>query len=134
MALPRPAQEYGLPVGGLAAVPGSGQVLYRILRDRQPSKDDFRSDEAAGRPRGPSEPWIEHTGISTFDDLVVATALLGRFPVFVAELALPEARACSVAKTGQPHHYTVWGDRKILLASVRTVYLQRYAKAPIEPR
>jgi hypothetical protein len=134
MALPDPAAVEGLPDDAVVAYPAGGQTVFRILKANQPAKDDFRSDEMAGRPKGADETWIEHTGISVYDDVHVALALIGRFPVSIAEIDLPPDAGCSIAKTGPPHHFTVWGDRKTLLDSVRTVYLQKYASGPLEPR
>jgi len=109
-----------------------GQVVYRLLGGVQPAKTDFRSDEVANRPLGPDEPWIEHAGVSMFDDLNVALQLVQRFPVHVAELELPPDAGCSIAKTGPPRHFTVWGEPKRLYGCVRNVFRQNHEGASVE--
>jgi hypothetical protein len=131
--LPEPPTTYGLPSDAIVALPGDGQVVYRVLQNRQPSKNDFRSDEAANRPKGSAELWIEHTGLSVFDDPQVAAALCTRYPIYIAEVEVPVDADCSIAKTGQPRHFSIWGDRRVLVANVRTVYRQLHSNGPLEP-
>src|SRR5687767_9235683 len=107
-------------------------MVYRLLNGVQPAKTDFRSDQVAGRPLGPDEPWIEHAGVSVYDDLDVALQLVQRFPVHVAELELPARAGCSIAKTGPPRHFTVWGEPKRLYRSVQNVFRQSYQGASVE--
>jgi hypothetical protein len=134
MALPEPAGAYDLPDDAHVAFAGDGQVVYRALRRRDAAKDDFRSDQMANRAKGPTEPWIEHAGVSVYDDPDALVALLARFPVYIAELEVPADASCSVAKTGPPRHFTIWGEPKVLLASIRTVYRQNHKSGPLEPR
>jgi hypothetical protein len=133
LPLPEAPTTYGLPNDAIAAMPGDGQVVYRVLQDRQPSKNDFRSDQAAGRPKGGTELWIEHTGVSVFDDPQVAAAIGSRYPIYIAEISVPANADCSIAKTGPPRHFTVWGDRRVLVANARTVYRQLHGNGLLEP-
>jgi hypothetical protein len=132
MDLPEPPEHYGLPGDSHVAISGDGQVVYRLLRNPQPSIKDFRSDEVAGRPRGLDEAWIEHAGVSVFDNLQAALAIAGRFPVHVAEVVLLLDTGCSIAKTRQRRHFTVWGQPQVLFGCVETVYLQKYADGAVE--
>jgi len=134
MPLPEPAPRYGLPADALVAFAADGQVVFRVLKGAEPGRNDFRSDEAAGRPRGPPEPWIEHAGLSAWDDITIAHANVSRFPVYVAEVELPPESWCSIAKTGPPRHFTVWAESKVLLGGLRAVYRQKYANGPAEQR
>jgi hypothetical protein len=131
--LPESPTTYGLPEDAIAALPSDGQVVYRVLQSREPGKNDFRSDEMAGRPKGSAELWIEHAGLSVFDDPRVAAALCNRYPVYIAEVELTGDADCSIAKTGQPRHFSVWGDRRVLLANVRSVYRQLHSGGSLDP-
>jgi hypothetical protein len=55
----------------------------------------------------------------------MALAYISRYPVWIAEMAVPADARCSIAKTGPPRHFTVWGDPRVVLRSVRAVYRQR---------
>jgi hypothetical protein len=132
MALPKIAKDYGLPSDAHVAMSGAGQILYRVLAGAQPGVKDFRSDREKNRAPAPNEPWIEHAGLSMFDTGEVALAIVSRFPAFVAELEIPLGKLCSVAKTGPPRHFTVWGEPNTLLSSVVRVFRQNYASATLE--
>jgi hypothetical protein len=130
-ALPDLPHGYGAPADALLAFPTNGQVVCRVLKGAQPAKSDFRSDEMAGRPRGRNEAWIEHAGVSVYDDPQTALAIVRRFPVYVAEVQLMPDLGCSIARTGPPRHFTVWGDPGVLLVSV---YRQTRANGALERR
>jgi hypothetical protein len=139
MTLPTSADRFDVPAGAHVAVPGGGQVVYRRLAGAEPGIKDFRSDRDRGRPPAPGEPWIEHAGLSVFDAAEAAVSVVSRFPVFIAELAVPspaEAELatppCSIAKTGPAGHFTVWGPPEILAACVSRVFRQRYESGTLE--
>ena len=132
MSHPLPSSDYDVPSGAHVALPGDGQIVYRRLAGASPGPKDFRSDRDRGRPHPTSEPWIEHTGLSVFDSAAVAVALVVRFPVFIAELAVPAGALCSIAKTGPARHYTVWGDPDVLVASVTRIFRHNHASGTLE--
>jgi hypothetical protein len=132
MAFPAPPSVYGLPDDAHVASAGDAQRIYRVLRGAEPGRNDLRSDQAVGRPGAPSEPWIEHAGLSVFDDVAVAVAIASRYPVYVAGIDLPRGLGCSIAKTGPPRHFTVWADPNVLAASVHAVYRLRYLGSELE--
>jgi hypothetical protein len=110
MTLPRSSDRYDVPAGTHIAVPGDGQVVYRRLAGAEPGTKDFRSDRDRGRPPAAREPWIEHAGLSVFDAAEAAVSVVTRFPVFIAELAVPTVaqpssrhRRVRSRKRDQPH-------------------------------
>jgi hypothetical protein len=70
--------------------------------------------------------------LSVFDSATVAVAVVHRFPVFVAELAVPADALCSIAKTGPAGHYTIWGDPQLLADAVTRVFRQNHASGTLE--
>jgi hypothetical protein len=132
MAFPLSADHYEVPEGSHVAAPGDGQVVYRRLAGAEPGVRDFRSDAVANKPAVEEEPWIEHAGLSVFDAPDIAAGVVARFPVFIAELAVPIGDLCSIAKTGPANHYTVWGDPRALLNGVTKIYRQNDASGTLE--
>lgn len=132
MSHPQAASSYDVPRDAHVALAGAGQVVYRRLAGASPGPKDFRSDRDRGRPHPDDEPWIEHAGLSVFDAARVAVDVVVRFPVFVAEFAVPSAAQCSIAKTGPPNHYTVWGDPELLVAAVTKIFRQNHASGTLE--
>jgi hypothetical protein len=125
MALPEGPESYNLPLDAVVALAAGGQRVYRVLRGATPGRADSRSDREAGRPFGGSESWVEHAGLSVYDDPAVSVTIAMRWPVFVAELALPAGAGCSIAKTGGAGHFTIWGPPDVLLTSIASLYRQR---------
>src|ERR1700754_1207680 len=108
MPLPESPATLGLTGGAVLALPAEDVVVYRVLRDAQPGKNDFRSDQSAGRPRGATESAVEHAGLSVWSDLDAAASIAGTFPVYIARLVVPPGQPFSIANTGPPRHYTLW--------------------------
>jgi hypothetical protein len=132
MSHPHSASSYDVAHGAHVAVEGSGQVVYRRLAGASAGPKDFRSDRDRGRPHPDDEPSIEHAGLSVFDSARFAVDVVVRFSVFVAELAVPGGSQCSIAKTGPPGHYTVWGDPDVLVAAVTKIFRQNHASGTLE--
>jgi hypothetical protein len=132
MTLPSSSDHYAAPPGAHVALPGADQVVYRRLAGAMPGPKDFRSDRDRGRAHNDDEPWIEHAGLSVFSSAGSAVDVVVRFPVFVAELTVPEDLQCSIAKTGPVGHYTVWGDPEVLAAAVTKIFRQNHASGTLE--
>jgi hypothetical protein len=132
LTVPGVASDYGVSVGWHVIAPGGDQIVFRRLAGAQPGIRDFRSDREKGKEPGAEEAWVEHAGLSTFDALAPTIAVVVRFPVWVAELKIPSGRRCSIAKTGPPRHYTIWGEPRVLLGSVVRVYRQGEASGSLE--
>ena len=132
MTFPFSSDQYAVPGDAHVALAGAGQVVYRRLAGAMSGPKDFRSDRDRGRPHNDDEPWIEHAGLSVFDSAEGAVDVVLRFPVFVAEFALPADAQCSIAKTGPLGHYTVWGDPEILASSVTKVFRQNHVSGTLE--
>ena len=104
------------------------QRLYRVCR---PQSDDgfldaFRSHYELGRPpRGPEDrAAVLHMALSMFDRIEVARDLAERVPRLgghVAVLDLRTGLGMSVAKTGGPAHWSVWGRPAQLVNCVARV-------------
>jgi hypothetical protein len=90
--------------------------VYRILQGAQPGRKDFQSDREMGRPQGADEPWIEHVGISVYDNAPMALAYISRYPVWIAEMAVPADARCSIAKTGPAAPFHCVGRSSRLVA------------------
>jgi hypothetical protein len=132
MSHPRSASNYDVPDGAHVPLAGAGQIVYRRLAGASPGPQDFRSDRDRGRPHPDDEPWIEHAGPSVFDSARFAVDLVVRFPVFVAEFAVPPGSQCSIAKTGPRGHYTVWGDPDVPADAVTRIFRQNHASGTLE--
>jgi hypothetical protein len=112
-----------LPPGTVVAIPADGRPLFRKLIGRDPAKNDFKGDQARGRPFVPEdEAWIEHTGLSLYDDAMLAARIGVKYPAYVAEVRLPEGAGCSFAKTAGPGHHTIWGRPDDLFDGVVALY------------
>ncbi|MGH2616573.1 MAG: hypothetical protein ACRDJC_15135 [Thermomicrobiales bacterium] len=97
--------------------------FYRIVRNRVPTIDDFRSARAMGAPR-PAEYIAEwDRGVSVYDNLAYALRRaqrnrtgLGRF---VATIVFPDDGSVRFAKTFGRHHVTIYEPPERLLSFVR---------------
>jgi hypothetical protein len=81
---PRP-EHVGLPADWLVVMPAGGHVMYRMVKAEQAIKDDFRSDRLLGRPRYGDDLEADHLGLSMFEELDQAQAMMRRFPKYIAE-------------------------------------------------
>ena|GEM_PF-2333761 len=106
----------GLPAGAVLAVPGDGEVLYRLLGRDRPRAADFRSNRDKGRPPMAHETALLRCGVSMFANEAAARSRARRAPVFVAAVTLEPGRGFSLAKTAGSGHYTVWGEPEALSA------------------
>lgn len=96
--------------------------FYRIVRNRIPTVDDFRSPRAMGVPR-PEEYIAEwDRGVSVYDNFAYALRRaqrnrtgLGRF---VATIAFPDDGSVRFAKTFGRHHFTIYEPPERLLLFV----------------
>ena len=98
----------------MLAIRADGDILYRLVREDQPTQYSFTSRASKGRGRLPEGDVILHTGISMFDSPEAAVARGGRYSSWVAEVKIPPSLAIHVAKTLSKGHYTVWADPRIL--------------------
>ena len=97
--------------------------FFRIVRNRVPTVDDFRSARAMGVPR--PETYIAEwdRGVSVYDNLAYALLRaqrnrtgLGRF---VATIVFPDDGSVRFAKTFGRHHFTIYEPPEKLLLFVR---------------
>jgi hypothetical protein len=107
--------------------------LYRAVKTEQPTRDDFLSSQAKGRPPINNDPDVlrTHDGISMFTPLEIARERARRFRRigrFLAEMMIPDnSPSIRYQRTfASEGHYTVWGDPDELLALVVSV-------VPVEP-
>jgi hypothetical protein len=116
--LPPPPESYGLPLDSVLAVPASGQVLYRLVRDSAAGEGDFVARALKKRPFGDT-PLLLHSGVSMFAEATQAASRARRSPILIAEMHLHADREIYVAKTLMSEgHYTVWGLPDDLLQCV----------------
>lgn len=121
MPLPEPSSSYGLSAEAFVAAPARGdEIVYRLIGRQRPRARDFFSDQAKGRVAPPGTPWIDFIGLSVFHSLDGLLEIADRYPVLIAEMALPPGPSCYLAQSFFPGHYTLWADPELLLASVRT--------------
>ena len=105
----------------------STRTVYRFVATDPPTSRDFSSNFRLGRPRRPraGETEDEWRGLSVFDSLGAACAMLLRVPRFplrlVAGLDLPDEVPVRIEKTFGPVHYTLWGEPQVLLDAVVAV-------------
>jgi hypothetical protein len=100
---------------------------YRFVRTDPPTIRDFLSNAEAGKrlraEAGETEE--QWRGLSGFDSLTAAQAMLRRVPRFplrlVALLELPDDAPVRSRKTFGPGHYTLWGEPELLLGAVVAV-------------
>jgi hypothetical protein len=128
--LPKPSEPFGVRTayrrleriwvyrrGFTVMRPATGQTVYRVLGRSQPRAWDFYSDRDKGRPRAPTQEFVDFVGISVFGTRTAALANCARFPKLVAELRLQPGNGFGVARTFADidEHYSVWGDPESLL-------------------
>ena len=73
----------------MLAIRADGDILYRLVREDQPTQYSFTSRASKGRGRLPEGDVILHTGISMFDSSEAAVARGGRYSSWVAEVKIP---------------------------------------------
>jgi hypothetical protein len=106
-------------------------VLFRIVRSH--SIDDpvfencFRSNYELQRPPRNVETRsaVIQMGISMYDRVEIAAETARKFRRLgehIALVSLVPDRGINLARTGHPHHLTVWGRPEQLLPLVQTVY------------
>jgi hypothetical protein len=100
--------------------------FFRIVSANPPTMDDFRSNEAKGRPL--SRPTAERQelwrGLSAYSTLARARVTAARYPVhgsFIAELLIEDDSPIAVKKTLGVEHYTLWGEPADFLRAVVSV-------------
>lgn len=109
-------------------------TYYRIVRSNPFTAADFLSnwalreqDIAAGRrPRSvpiTGDGLDMSSGVSVFDDAETAPALARRYELggFIARLHVPGDRSIRLEKTGERHHFTLWGTPAALLTCVQSI-------------
>jgi hypothetical protein len=97
-------------------------LLYRAVSTWPPTRDEFRSDEAKGKPIRPvqrQQP-VLYRGISLFDSVAELDARRERAPLppLIVELAIPDGAPVEIHKTLGRGHWTVVGDPDLLLSYV----------------
>ena len=103
------------------------RTFYRFVAAEPPTVRDFASNFQLGRPRRPQagETEEEWRGLSVFDSIAAARAMLRRVPRFplrlLARLEFPDDTPVQIKQTFAPGHYTVWGDPQVLLDTVAAV-------------
>lgn len=103
------------------------QTLYRFVATDPPTPRDFFSNFQLGKPRRghAGETEEEWRGLSVFDSLEAARAMLRRVPRFplrsLAQLELRDGAPVRIEKTHGPGHYTIWADPQTLLDAVALV-------------
>lgn len=110
-------------------------TLYRIVAGTESSvlEDGMRSHYELGRPpRGPeNRAAVIHMAISMFAKPRAAMQLAARVPQLGGHLAKVDLQAglgICIAKTGGPHHWSVWGRPPQLASCVSDLGL-----APTDP-
>jgi hypothetical protein len=103
------------------------RTFYRAVETAPPTRADFLSDAAKGRPPRPPQrqnPAL-YRGISVFDNLEDledrrerVLALGHHFPGLSVALDVPDGAPVQIHKTGGSGHYTLVGDPDVLLAYV----------------
>jgi hypothetical protein len=104
------------------------RVFYRVLRTNPPTRDDFKSYLALGRPPGPNptprrlRAWA---GVSVYDTAAVAHAKARDYNLgsFVAELHIPEDAPVQAEGPGQSGHVNLYAEPDELLRFV--VFVRR---------
>jgi hypothetical protein len=107
--------------------------LYRAVKTDQPTRDDFLSSQARGKPPVSQDQEVlrTHDGISMFTPLEIARTRALRYRrigSFLAEVVRPDdSPSIWIERTfASEGHYTVWGNPDELLALVAGV-------VPVEP-
>jgi hypothetical protein len=101
------------------------RIFYRVVKTNPPTRDDFRSYLALGKPLLNPTPrrlraWA---GVSVYDTEVTASAKAQDFNLgpFVAELNVPDDAPIEAEGPGQSGHYNLYGDPDDLLQFVVSV-------------
>jgi hypothetical protein len=89
--------------------------LFRIVRDAQPTEDDFKSKLHLGIPCPVSDPDVQRrwSGLSVFGSEEQARRVVRRLPMlgsYIAELNIPPGAGMRAEPTPGPGHYTIGGD------------------------
>jgi hypothetical protein len=119
--VPLPEANDGLPDGSVIAVPASGQVLYRLVKDAT-SWQSYRSTVAVRKPKYRDNPAVLEAGISMWERLEQAKARAMRKPLLIAQVTLTEGLNFYLAKTRGDGHFTVWGDPESLRCESKIVF------------
>lgn len=108
--------------------PVSVRVLYRLVLTNPPTRRDFLSDAAQGKPLRGGDPLAQHvwSGISVYQTEAQARRKARTYPWlggYIAALAIPVGAAIRIERTfpRSVGHHTVWGDAGALLAYVARV-------------
>jgi hypothetical protein len=119
---PLSAAELQLPGIYVFIAPTAGQRVFRLVRSAPSSVGDFLSAQQKGRPRHRNETYVEHLGLSVWDELDKALAVARRYPKIVAEIELRSGLGLGLASTSGPGHFTVWGEPEMLRDCATVVY------------
>lgn len=118
-------------------MPGSIRVLYRIVSQNPPTREDVSSYQELGIPLRSATPEAlrRSRGISLFNTLAQARKL-GIGPPwhgsgFIAELQIPDDAHVTIERTGrQRGHYTLWGSPDDILGYITHVVPIRSEEEP----
>jgi hypothetical protein len=109
----------------MLVAPAAGQVLYRLVGNREARLRDFQSwrdrDQESGHDaRFPDDPWIDYVCISMYETEEIAVEGSNIFPAYIAPVRLKRNNGFSFARTQVDihGHYSVWGDPEKLLLAV----------------
>jgi hypothetical protein len=101
--------------------------LYRTIKNAEPDRADFFSDEAAGKlpPRNPDKVryWRGFSAYNTLEQARATAQRNRRQGNFIAEMTIAVHGPITYEQWGRtPGHHTVWGDPDGCLASVTSVH------------
>jgi hypothetical protein len=102
------------------------RTLYRIVKTDPPTLEDFRSDEARGKPFVHADPARRRlwSGLSFHGTAAQARRTGRRYRThgaYIAAVAIEEGAPVRIERTLGPGHYTVWGEPAALLARCSAV-------------
>lgn len=103
-------------------------TFYRIIKEPQPTAADFLSHRSRGIPLQRDTPVMRRSweGVSVYDTIAAARAIVARFPRiggFIAELDIRNGGPVLFEQTGDdPNHYDLWGEPDDVLAAVTQVF------------
>lgn len=97
------------------------RTFFRIVTSNPPTREDFLSHRALGRPLTDPARVRQWEGVSVYGTAHQARKKARQYPTlgqYIAELRVPGDAPIEAERTGSSNHHTLWGTPEALLACV----------------